>query len=369
MKKIAIIGGGIIGMTLANYLDPKQFQVTLYDSGIGQATKASAGIISPWLSKRRNKKWYQLAKDGAAFFPQLVTDFQLDASVYQQTGTLIFRKDEELEALYDFAKQRQSETPEMGDVQLLNEAETAAALPLLKPRKSLKISGGGKLDGQAYLTRLAQTAEEKGICVINKKVSIEQSGEQFLIINNQQQTRVDIVIVTAGPALKNLLEPLGYQVDIRPQKGQLLEFETTHTKSHSWPVVMLDGEADFIPFENGKILIGATHENEAKWDLTPTASAFNQLWEHAKDFLVDPETFKKSSYTFRVGTRAYTSDFAPFFGEVESQSNLFAASGLGSSGLTVGPLIGYLLAQQINGSPQQTEHYQKPMTTYIKKIK
>lgn len=46
MKKIAIIGGGIIGMTLANYLDPQKFDITVYDEGLGQATKASAGIIS-----------------------------------------------------------------------------------------------------------------------------------------------------------------------------------------------------------------------------------------------------------------------------------------------------------------------------------
>lgn len=66
-KKIAIIGGGIIGMTLASYLDTSKFNVALFDEGTGQATKASAGIISPWLSKRRNKQWYRLAKDGAAF--------------------------------------------------------------------------------------------------------------------------------------------------------------------------------------------------------------------------------------------------------------------------------------------------------------
>ncbi|MFY9901052.1 MAG: FAD-dependent oxidoreductase, partial [Trichococcus sp.] len=45
----------------------------------------------------------------------------------------------------------------------------------------------------------------------------------------------------------------------------------------------------------------------------------------------------------RVGTRAYTSDFSPFFGSVPGLQNCFAASGLGSSGLTSGPLIGYLL--------------------------
>ena len=44
MEKIAIIGGGIIGMTLASYLDTSKFNVALFDEGTGQATKASAGI-------------------------------------------------------------------------------------------------------------------------------------------------------------------------------------------------------------------------------------------------------------------------------------------------------------------------------------
>ena len=68
MKKIAIIGGGIIGMTLANYLDTEKFDITVFDSGKHQATGASAGIISPWLSKRRNKQWYALAKKGSTIF-------------------------------------------------------------------------------------------------------------------------------------------------------------------------------------------------------------------------------------------------------------------------------------------------------------
>ena len=38
----------------------------------------------------------------------------------------------------------------------------------------------------------------------------------------------------------------------------------------------------------------------------------------------------------RVGIRAYTSDFSPFFGKVPDLAGVYAASGLGSSGLDNG---------------------------------
>ena len=58
--KIAIVGAGIVGSTAAYYLSKeKGVEVTVFDHGLGQATKAAAGIISPWFSKRRNKAWYR----------------------------------------------------------------------------------------------------------------------------------------------------------------------------------------------------------------------------------------------------------------------------------------------------------------------
>ena len=66
MKKVAIIGAGIVGATAAYYLSKEaDLEVTAFDHGQGQATKAAAGIISPWFSKRRNKAGYKLARLGA----------------------------------------------------------------------------------------------------------------------------------------------------------------------------------------------------------------------------------------------------------------------------------------------------------------
>ncbi|MBO0453052.1 NAD(P)/FAD-dependent oxidoreductase [Candidatus Enterococcus murrayae] len=360
MQKIAIVGGGIIGMTLANYLDQKNYQVTLFDEPTGQATKASAGIISPWLSKRRNKQWYQLAKDGAAFFPKLIQDFQIDHTIYQQSGTLLLRPEHQLDELLALAEERKASAPEIGTIERLSGEQTQQELPLLKPLSALKISGGGRLDGKAYLIHMRKKAEEKGIHFIPQRV---QLADEQTILFGEKKEAFDQIILTVGPHLKELLTPLGYQVDLRPQKGQLLVFQTAIKNSGDFPVAMLDGEADLIPFLAGKILLGATHENDAGWDLRETPEAFEQLTSGAHRFLAEPEKLLAAPSHYRVGTRAYTSDFAPFFGSLTD--HVLVASGLGSSGLSTGPYIGYLLAQYLNTGKAGWQGYQKELSQYI----
>ncbi|MGB7461183.1 MAG: FAD-dependent oxidoreductase, partial [Carnobacterium jeotgali] len=43
IKRVAVIGGGIVGATAAFYLSQKNYEVDIYDDGVGQATSAAAG--------------------------------------------------------------------------------------------------------------------------------------------------------------------------------------------------------------------------------------------------------------------------------------------------------------------------------------
>lgn len=363
MKKIAIIGGGIIGATAAYYLTQSPHDITIYDEGIGQATKASAGIISPWLSKRRNQKWYALAKDGAAFYPKLVQDLHLDESIYHQTGALIIRPTEQLDALAALACERKKTAPEIGTIERV---QTHAHFPLLVDQPALLISGGAKLNGAALIDTLQQRIQQNGGHFKKTRARVSKCTNGYEIHSKTGTDTFDQVFIASGPHLKELLDPLGYHVDIRPQKGQLLAFQTARKHTASLPVAMLDGEADLIPFANGRFLLGATHENDAQWDLTATKAAFEQLTQSTARFLTQPETLFKSPYTYQIGTRAYTSDFAPFFDRLPNEE-LYVASGLGSSGLTTGPLIGYLVAQTMIGNSYPLSEYQKELTTYIQK--
>lgn len=363
MKKVAIVGAGIVGATVAYYLSKEaDVEVTVFDHGYGQATKAAAGIISPWFSKRRNKAWYKMARLGADFYVDLLADIEKigqKVDFYQRSGVFLLKKDDsKLEELYDLALQRRDESPLIGELAILDQAAASSLFPGLKGfERLLYASGGARVDGQLLVGRLLEASQVK---VVKKEVSLTPllSGYQ---IDNQM---FDQVILSTGAWLGHILEPLGYEVDVRPQKGQLRDYEVDLDMA-SYSVVMPEGEWDLIPFPGGKLSLGATHENDMGFDLTVDETLLDQMVVAASPFY--PALAEAISSGERVGIRAYTSDFSPFFGQVPNLSGVYTASGLGSSGLTTGPIIGYHLAQMLQGRSGVLDPADYPTERYIKK--
>ncbi len=363
MKKVAIVGAGIVGATAAYYLSKEaDIEVTVFDNGSGQATKAAAGIISPWFSKRRNKAWYKMARLGADFYVDLLTDLEKSGQkidFYQRSGVFLLKKDDsKLEELYDLALQRRDESPLIGELAILDQRSASELFPGLKGfERLLYASGGARVDGQFLVSRLLEASQVK---VVKKEVSLTPLAPGYQI----DHQIFDQVILSTGAWLGNILEPLGYAVDVRPQKGQLRDYQVEQDMG-AFPVVMPEGEWDLIPFSGGKLSLGATHENDMGFDLAVDENLLQQMAEVASSFY--PSLKEALISGERVGIRAYTSDFSPFFGQVPDLSNVYAASGLGSSGLTTGPIIGYHLAQMLQGRSGVLDPADYPTERYIKK--
>ena len=366
-KEIIIIGGGIVGSTAAFYLSRyAECNITLIDSGQGNATRAAAGIICPWLSQRRNKDWYRLTSQGANFYLQLMEDLKqagVDELPYRQTGTLVFKNQPHLlEKLYQLALERRQEAEMIGELTIYEESNLVQLIPELETDQGAVLtSGGGRLDGAALLDILQRLFVQKGGTIIHGQARL---GKHQTVQVNEQELAYDQLILASGAWLPDILEPLGYQVDIQPQKGQLLEVQTAF-ETENWPGLILPGEIDILPFEDGKLVIGASHENDKGFDLAIDPEVIGDMKKSASQFLPDLADLPISKT--RVGTRAYTSDFLPFYGNLKDRQSIWVASGLGSSGLTSGPFIGWQMARVILGLTNPFDRSPFSPDQYIKK--
>lgn len=373
--KIAVIGAGIVGSTASYYLSKEpNIELTIFDEGVGQGTKASAGIISPWLSRRRNKKWYRMVKEAAAFYPdflnQVMEGEPVPSNVYNKVGTLLFKSNPSyLDDMLDIGLKRREDAPEIGELAILSPEEIQDKIPIYdKDNSAVWASGGAKVDGSQLVNLLLEKVKENQATIIEERadLTVLDNGE-YQVASERHTDTFDKVVLANAAWLGQTLEPLGYDVDIRPQKGQLAELEydfNYNTDSKDWPVVMPEGESDIIPFDDGKIVIGATHEDEMGYDLEVTPELLASMIESANKAF--SSIISADSVTnYRTGTRAYTSDYAPFFGHVPNLNNVVAASGLGSTGLTAGPLVGKILYELITNQKPSLPLDDYPISNYI----
>ena len=305
-----------------------------------------------------------MARLGADFYEELLADLGKtgqEIDFYQRSGVFLLKKDEsKLEELYQLALQRREESPLMGQLAILDQASANELFPGLQGfERLLYASGGARVDGQLLVTRLLEASQVK---LVKEKVSLEplSSGHQI------GEEVFERVVLATGAWLGNILKPLGYEVDVRPQKGQLRDYQLT-LDMESYPVVMPEGEWDLIPFAGGKLSLGATHENDMGFDLTVDEPLLQQMEEAALPYY--PALAEATIRGERVGIRAYTSDFSPFFGQVPGLAGVYAASGLGSSGLTTGPIIGYHLAQLVQDKELTLDPVNYPIANYVKRVK
>ncbi len=368
-EKIAIIGGGIVGSTAAYYLQRANYQVTLFDEGTGQATKAAAGIICPWLSKRRNKPWYFLVSQGAEFYRQFVRALRADGydpgAIFQEDGALLLRKQvSDLEADAKAYQKKKPTAPAMGQIKGISGQDVQDYFPLLETSlPATFVSGGARVDGQALIQLLHQAFQAMGGHLITERAQIKAEGAGYQITSDHSQGLFHRVLLAAGAWLPELVKPLGLTCEIEPQKGQLFSLFDPAWKDQHWPVTMLPGGLDLIPFRNGEIVIGASHEKGMGYDLSIDQDVINSLRQQASSYL--PMTTNHPIHRIEVGSRAYTPTSDVLVGPVPLHDNLWAISGLGASGLTSGPYLGYQWSQLIQSGQWSIDPALFPVEPYL----
>ena len=98
-----------------------------------------------------------------------------------------------------------------------------------------------------------------------------------------------------------------------------------------------------LALDDGRIVAGATRETGAGLDYRVTPAGLAEILEQA--LAVAPGLADGTYLETRVGFRPMGPDIRPLLGPVPGLDGLVVATGLGASGLTMGPLAGALAAQ------------------------
>lgn len=352
--RVTVIGAGIAGASTAFALARKGAEVTIIEAGDdGQATAASAGIIAPWGSAAEGALYDALAA-GAGFYPTVLgalAEAGVTRTDYRRAGALYVHRDPMvLEEAEDRIRRRAARSAGVaGAVHRLDAGEVRSRVPVLAEDLSgVLVEGGARVDGRTLAAGLLRAARNLGAHLIRGHASLsEQSGPAVVHVDGQP-VAADAVVIAAGAWTNRILTDLGHTVAVAPQRGQITHLQLDGVRTENWPTVHPLSHHYLVPFDDGRIVAGATRETGSGFDPRVTAAGQLQILRDALG--IAPGLAGATHIETRVGLRPFP-DHLPVVGPLPGQERIYLATGYGANGLTVGPLLGDALARAVLGEP------------------
>nr|WP_039808483.1 FAD-binding oxidoreductase [Jeotgalibacillus malaysiensis] len=370
MKKIIVIGGGIAGASAAYYLSKQPCEVILIDrEDPGQATGAAAGIICPWLSQRRNKKWYFLVKEGAAYYPELIEELQCDGETdtgYKKTGGIALHAERsKRDKMMERAIEKREEAPEIGEINAIDDEQIKQLFPYLTEEyHGLHVTGAARVDGRKLRQSLIRAMQKNGGQLITGDAQLQSDETKSVtVLVNGKRHSADRIILAAGAWAPEVLKNLHIKIDVSYQKAQISHLGVAEETSEL-PVVMPPGDQYLLAFDDQRIVAGTTHENDRPMDDKITAGGIAEIM--GKTLAVAGHLSEAEYLETRVGYRPFTPGFLPVAGPFPHIPKLLFINGLGSSGLTSGPFIGKEVAKIALGQESNINPEDYPVENIIK---
>lgn len=349
--RVVVIGSGVAGASTAFALAAGGAEVVVVDSvRPGQATAAGAGIIQPWSSGAEGPV-YDLYAAGAAYYPTLLERL---AAVgvpdigYRVTGSLVVHADPaRLDEVEDRLRRRTAAVAVAGAVERLGERDARALFPPLAPALgAVFVSGGARVDGRRLRTGLLAGARRLGAVVVDAPARlVPASGGSYAVHTPEGEIGADVVVVAAGAWVNSVLAPVGHRLAVEPQRGQIAHLLLEGSETADWPSVLPPAGHYIVPFDGGRVVVGATRETGSGFDPRITAAGVLEVLGNALS--VAPGLASASLIETRVGLRPLATPHGPFLGPLIGLPHLYVNSGFGPAGLTMAPVAGEALAHLI----------------------
>jgi D-amino-acid dehydrogenase len=360
--RVIVVGSGVVGASCAYTATRMGADVLLADAGLpGQATAAGAGIVCPWTSRPADDPvWYDFACAAARYYPGLIEELALAGQAdvgYRQVGALVLAESpQQQEHVRQLLDAQRAGAPEAGEVAALSGTQAHGLFPPLREDwPAVWVSGACRVDGRQLAGALARAAAAKGAVITAAQASLVcRSGRAAGVTLKGQFVEADAVVAATGAWTTAFLEPAGVTVPVAPQRGQIVHLSVAPADTSRWPVVLPATSGHYLlAFEDSRVVAGATREAGSGFDHRVTAAGLAEVLGQA--LKVAPGLAAAGHIETRVGFRPVSPDSRPLLGPVPGVEGLVVATGLGATGLTMGPLAGAIAARAALGEPPGTD--------------
>jgi glycine oxidase len=347
---VVIIGGGVIGLTIARALALRgSGEICLVErSGLGsEASFAAAGMLAPQAEADTEDDFFTLAcrsRDlysnfAAALREETGVDVELDT-----TGTLYLAFTDhdlaEIEKRYEW--QTRSGLPvekltatQARDLESCISATVASAL-----RFPLDV----QVENRRLLSALSNSVAKLGVTTTTE-ASVESISIERNRITGVQTTRGVIscatVVVAAGTwsgFIQSTVKPI---LQIQPIRGQMVCFDA---KPQLTRHVIYSPRGYIVPRQDGRLLAGSTSE-DAGFAKQVTAGGIGSILANAQE--ISPAVSSLPVVDTWAGLRPRAPDGLPVLGPCGEIDGLFYATGHYRNGILLAPVTGELIAEAI----------------------
>ncbi len=399
MKNVIVIGGGIIGLSSAYYLQQAGHKVIVLDKGdfSDNCSYGNAGYVCPshfiplatpgivwqglkWMLNSRspfyvrpslnsslidwgwkfvksaNKKHVDDSavplRDIAVFSQQeyktwsTLPGFDL---AYEQKGLLeIFQTQSNAEHAHHTVETAKA----LGlDTELLSYEE----LQKLEPQT--KINGLGaiffKCDSHLYPNKLMRSLlallKQQGVQLIagEEVTRFEKTNKSVTkVMTTKNSYEADEVIVATGAWSREIAALLETKIPLMPGRGYSITLENSQYKFNH-PAVLMEGRVAITPMDGNKIRFGGTME-VVPTKTPPRYERVEGILNSVKRFLPEFDIPMPSMDKVWYGYRPCSADGLPYIGRISRFKNVVVAAGHAMIGLSLGAGTGKLVSELVD---------------------
>ncbi len=353
---IVIVGGAIVGASLAYYLRKEGFcgSIALVERDPGfarSATTLSAASIRQQFSIREN---IRLSQFTLSLFRRLKDEFGAEAEIdFHEGGYLILASEAGRPVLEaNHALQR----AEGADIVLEDAAALTRRFPWLSGEGidagAYGASGEGWFDAHAYLHLFRKALRGKVDFVTGAVTAIAREGARVtgVTLDGGRALGAGIVVDAAGPNAGKVAELAGLALPVEPRKRNVFVFEARE-KYADMPL-LVDPSGIYVRPEGSVYITGGAESEDGEQAADP--ADFEPQWELFEEVIWPTLALRIPAFEAIKMTRAWvghydynTFDQNAVVGPHPEVANFLFANGFSGHGLQQAPAVGKGLAELI----------------------